>query len=250
MDPNFWDAAIAKHNADDGPPDDDPDPEDHRKAVELMTGPLAREAGVTYLTEGTHSFTLSTGATFKIWVSPYTPEYGNWAFSYKHNEDRYNPPGKGLEGTKCIATNPIPDDVDIVMTHGPPKGIRDYCDNGNVGCPNLLQAMKRVRPMIHCFGHVHEGSGIEVVNWWALEQKEVAEKKALEKSAGIRRKNDSVHKGIEVEWIENPYPECYEWRKGWRKGGTTLAVNASIMDGAYRPTNAPWRIKVDLKRVS
>ncbi|KAL8836391.1 MAG: hypothetical protein Q9176_006330 [Flavoplaca citrina] len=250
LDQTFWDAEVARRIPEDGPHDDRPDPEDHRKAVDLMAGDLAREAGVTYLTEGTHTFTLSTGATFKIWVTPCTPEYGDWAFSYKHNEDRYNHPGKGLPGTKSIAINPIPNEVDIVMTHGPPKGIRDYCDGGNVGCPSLLQAMKRVRPMIHCFGHVHEGSGIEVVDWWALEKKEVAEKKASERSGGVERKNDPVHKDLELEWTENPYPGCYEWRRGkqWRKGETTLAVNASIMDGAYQPTNAPWRIKVDLKK--
>ena len=250
LDQTFWDAEVARRVPEDDPHDDRPDPEDHRRAVDLMTGDLARKAGVTYLTEGTHTFTLSTGATFKIWVSPYTTEYRDWAFSYKHNEDRYNPPGKGLPGTESIAINPIPNDVDIVMTHGPPKGIRDYCDGGNVGCPSLLQAMKRVRPMIHCFGHVHEGSGIEVVDWWALEKKEAREREALKKSAGVQRKNDAVQKGIEVEWTENPYPGCYEWRRGkqWRKGETTLAVNASIMDGAYQPTNAPWRIKVDLKR--
>ena len=36
--------------------------------------------------------------------------------------------------------------------------------------------------------------------------------------------------------------------KGFRKGETTLAVNASIMDAEYKPRNAPWRIVVDLKR--
>jgi len=40
--------------------------EECAEALALMTDPLAEEAGVTYLEEGTHSFTLSTGATFKI----------------------------------------------------------------------------------------------------------------------------------------------------------------------------------------
>lgn len=38
----------------------------HRQAVEVMTGSLAAEAGVTYLSEGTHMFKLSNGAKFTI----------------------------------------------------------------------------------------------------------------------------------------------------------------------------------------
>ena len=58
----------------------------------------------------------------------------------------------------------------------------------------------------HCFGHVHEGSGIEVVDWTALEKKE-----AKEKSGGVERKNDPVHKDIEVEWTEVGCTEM-KWR--------------------------------------
>lgn len=218
----------------------------------LMTGELARQAGVTYLVEGTHEFTLASGATFKIYVSPYTPEFGDWAFSYAQSEDRFNPPEDMEKGSKCksIATNPIPDDVDIVMTHGPPQGILDLCMAGNVGCPHLLRAMKRVRPMLHCFGHVHEGSGIEVVDRKIKEKEAVKEKEAMERNRGARRKNEAVLRAFEMEWIENPYPEAWQWRvgKGFRKGETTLAVNASIMDGDYRPRNAPWRVVVDLRK--
>ncbi|CAO1598999.1 hypothetical protein XANCAGTX0491_002745 [Xanthoria calcicola] len=234
--------------------DERPDLEYHAKAMGLMTGELVRQAGVTYLVEGTHEFTLASGATFKIYVSPYTPEFGDWAFAYALSEDRFNTPEDVEKGSKCksIAINPIPEDVDIVMTHGPPQGILDLCAAGNVGCPHLLRAMKRVRPMIHCFGHVHEGSGIEVVDW-KVKEKEAAkeEKEAMERGGGARRKNEAVHRAFEVEWIENPYPGVWEWRvgKGWRKGETTLAVNASIMDADYKPRNAPWRVVVDLKRV-
>ncbi|KAL8656805.1 MAG: hypothetical protein Q9226_002559 [Calogaya cf. arnoldii] len=247
LDQSYCDAKIANYAAEDDANDGDaPDPDGHRKAMDVMTRPLARAAGVTYLTEGTHSFTLNSGATFKIHVSPYTPQYGDWAFAYKHHEDRFNLAQDVVMGSKSIAVHPIPEDADIIMTHGPAKRILDSCAGGNVGCPNLLQAVKRVRSMIHCFGHVHEGSGVEVVDWKALEKKE----KEARKKGGSERKNEAVHRAFETEWIENPYPEAYEWRagKGSRRGETTLAVNASVMDGGYRPNNAPWRVKVDLKR--
>ncbi|KAK5126500.1 hypothetical protein LTR08_004765 [Meristemomyces frigidus] len=63
--------------------EDDDEPEEHDQAVAIMTGPLARKANVTYLTEGLHEFTLRNGATFKIFVSPYQPKCGEWAFGYQ-----------------------------------------------------------------------------------------------------------------------------------------------------------------------
>ncbi|KAL8785596.1 MAG: hypothetical protein Q9213_003250, partial [Squamulea squamosa] len=248
LDKTYWDTktAAAQQTVD--------DPDDHSRAVEIMTGELARKAGVTYLTEGTYEFTLRSGATFKIYVSPYTPEFYDWSHAYLRNEDRFNLPEdveKGCSSSSSsssisVATNPIPGDVDIVMTHGPPRGILDQSAGGNVGCNNLMQAIRRVKPMVHCFGHIHEGSGVEVVDWKVREGKEVA------KELGGKRKNEAVHRFFEEDQIENPYREVFEWREGkeWMRGETTLAVNGSIMGGRYKPMNAPWRIRVDLKRAT
>lgn len=195
------------------------DPEDHSLALNVMTGPLATEAGVTYLHEGTHSFTLRSGATFSIYVSPYTPAFCDWAFAYAHHEDRFNASHHAAPGAISIATNPIPQDVDIVMTHGPPKGILDACPQGSVGCENLLWAVRRVKPRMHCFGHIHEGNGGRVVDW--------------ERPAGDEE-------GV----IENAYPEPFVWEGG--HGGQTLVVNAAIMTGDNKPENAPWLISLEL----
>ncbi|KAL8767202.1 MAG: hypothetical protein Q9209_006207 [Squamulea sp. 1 TL-2023] len=242
LDKTYWDTPIAQRRAANNPVD----PDDHRRAIEIMTGELAQKAGVTYLTEGTYEFTLRSGATFKIYVSPYTPEFWNWSHAYLRNQDRFNLPPDVEKGSLSIATNPIPRDVDIVMTHGPPKGILDECAGGHVGCDNLMQAIMRVKPMVHCFGHIHEGSGAEIVDWKAREGKEVTKERQVE------RKNEAVHRFFEEEQIENPYPEVFEWREGkeWEKRVKTLAVNASIRDGRYKPSNAPWRIRVDLKRAA
>ncbi|KAL8988711.1 MAG: hypothetical protein Q9169_008508 [Polycauliona sp. 2 TL-2023] len=249
LDKAYWDSMTAGAVVEEDTHSAQLDPDDQATAMDIMTGIQAKQAGVTYLTEGTHTFTLSTGATFKIYVSPYTPEYGDWAFLCAHSEDRFNSPGKGLDGSKNIAINPIPTDVDIVMTHGASQGILDFAGSNNVGCPHLLQAVKRVRPMIHCFGHIHEGNGVEVVDWTA---KEKEERNAREQVGRVERKNDAVHRAFEVEWVENPYPETYDWRmgKGDRKGETTLAVNASIMDSRQMPSNAPWLVVCDLKKAA
>jgi len=44
----------------------DPDDDMPRRARELWTGETAKQAGVTYLDEGTHRFTLRNGATLRV----------------------------------------------------------------------------------------------------------------------------------------------------------------------------------------
>ena len=213
------------------------DPEDHDLAIEAMTGSDAREAGVLFLNEGTHAFTLKNGARFKIYVSPYTPAFGDWAFAYRSDEDRFNEHSRAAKGVTSIATDPIPEGVDIVMTHGPPKGILDLCPQGSVGCENLRRALHRVRPKMHCFGHIHEGYGIEVVDW-----------NETSVNAPHPREDEVIHQSFERETITNPYPEPFSWRQDSKDH--TLAVNASIMTGDCKPANAPWLISLDLPRTS
>jgi Icc-related predicted phosphoesterase len=56
----------------------------------------------------------------------------------------------------------IPDQVDVLITHGPPANILDLTFLGqHVGCPQLLQRIKQIKPRLHVFGHIHEGYGRE-----------------------------------------------------------------------------------------
>lgn len=217
LDGNYWDNQCA----DEEYPEDR---EDHDMAVDCMSQNLANDAGVVFLNEGTHTFTLKNATTFKIYVSPYTPAFGGWAFAYRHNEDRFNQPHQVADHTKvCIATNPIPNDIDIVMTHGPPKGILDECPQGHVGCDNLLQAIRRVKPLMHCFGHIHEGYGIEVIDWKQPE--------------APGQTNEAVQDIFNERPTKNPYPLPYIWAEA--RGEQTLAVNAAIMTEGNKPENAP-----------
>jgi hypothetical protein len=79
----------------------------------------------------------------KFFGSPYIPYCGTYAFQYDPQVDRWN----GL----------IPNDTDIVITHGPPALHRDR----DVGCPFLLEALWRVQPTLHVFGHMHHLRGRE-----------------------------------------------------------------------------------------
>ncbi|CAG5127500.1 unnamed protein product, partial [Candidula unifasciata] len=86
----------------------------------------------------------------QIYGSPWQPKFGGWAFNLKR-------------GAACLDKwNKIPEDTDILMTHGPPVGHGDLCSDGmRAGCVELLHTIQhRVRPKYHLFGHIHEGYGV------------------------------------------------------------------------------------------
>ena len=92
----------------------------------------------------------------KIWGSPYSATFGyNWAF----NVDR------GYDSNRLW--NQIPQDTDIVITHGPIYG---YCDKTantyeNVGCVDLYNRLKEINTPLHFSGHIHEGYGYKETTW-------------------------------------------------------------------------------------
>ncbi|KAL8916348.1 MAG: hypothetical protein Q9208_008572 [Pyrenodesmia sp. 3 TL-2023] len=199
--------------------------EDHDEAMEVMRGKLARDAGVVYLEEGIRSFKLENGARLSIYTSPYTPAFNDWAFAYQHDQDRFNKPQDTLDGITSIAENPMPDfgEVDVVMTHGPPKGILDHCAQGDAGCPNLLQAITRARPLLHCFGHIHEGSGAVLVDWGSSEP------------CGERTSANISKAAITQDFVH---------------GEKSLMINAAINDAVNTPSNNPWVVDLLLPRAA
>lgn len=95
----------------------------------------------------------------KVFGSPWTPYFYGWAF---------NGPDDPGEQEKFFEDKwgDIPEDTDIVVTHGPPHGVLDRCQDGRKGgCPLLKRHVySRVKPMLHVFGHIHEAYGKEDVN--------------------------------------------------------------------------------------
>lgn len=85
---------------------------------------------------------------YKIYGSPWTPKFFNWAFMKTRGYD--------LE----LAWSAIPTDIDILLTHGPALGIGDRTNRNDVtGCLSLLKRLEDVQPLVHSFGHIHEGYG-------------------------------------------------------------------------------------------
>lgn len=90
----------------------------------------------------------------KIFGSPFTPRFHDWAYMKKR-------------GQLDLVWQTVPDDVDILITHGPPKGILDLTRDLDskvlvqVGCAALRRHVdERIQPRIHAFGHLHDETGI------------------------------------------------------------------------------------------
>lgn len=90
---------------------------------------------------------------FKIFGSPMSVTYGNWAFM-RDDEDLYD------------YWNNIPNDVDILITHTPQKGVLDSNQyNINCGSNSLKNKMKDLYKLrLHVFGHIHESKGTQVTS--------------------------------------------------------------------------------------
>jgi predicted phosphohydrolase len=105
-----------------------------KTAIEIL-GP-----GITYLQD---SEVTINGIRF--WGSPWQPEFNNWAFNL--------PRGKPLEDKWAL----IPTGIHVLITHGPPYGIGDWSGEPiRQGCEELMKAVRRVRPRLHLFGHIHQ----------------------------------------------------------------------------------------------
>lgn len=216
------------------------DPDDVRT---LYTNQEAQDAGIVYMEEEVKTFTLKNGAKVTIYASPYTPAFGDWAFAYERYEDRFNP-STPITSSKVSTFVPDFPSVDIMVTHGPPRGILDQVvyTRENVGCDNLLKACRRARPRLHVFGHIHEGFGAVRGSW-------------------NDKKDNNDNDDSDDDWLTNKIeqdPEtvlenrfCYydlssDADEPLRFGEETLFVNASVVTVGYRADNAPWVVDLDL----
>lgn len=116
-----------------------------------------KEAGLTYLED---SGIELNGISF--YGSPWQPEFCNWAFNLSR-----------FDGSLAEKWDKIPEGIDVLITHGPPQNILDetagyqgiegtkeiYRPPEHVGCYDLAQRVKIVKPKVHVFGHIHHAYG-------------------------------------------------------------------------------------------
>lgn len=100
--------------------------------------------GITYLE---HESVNVEG--LNIFGSPYSPQFGDWAFMYKRNRGE-------------VIWSSIPDNTDILITHSMPKGVLDLAfdmDNRKnivqVGCKCLANRIDEIKPKYFMGGHLH-----------------------------------------------------------------------------------------------
>ncbi|KAK5105330.1 hypothetical protein LTS08_001607 [Lithohypha guttulata] len=108
---------------------------------------------IIYLQHGEVTLTFPGDRKLKIYGAPQIPKCGgkDFAFQYERGRDAWS--------------DTVPDDVDILVTHNPPKWHLDIAQNGGLGCEHELKEVWRVKPTLHVMGHIHSGYGKEYV-WW------------------------------------------------------------------------------------
>ncbi|KAJ5418463.1 uncharacterized protein N7487_002013 [Penicillium crustosum] len=171
-----------------------------------------KETGITFLDEGIHSFRLQNRALLNVYASPYTPSCGDWGFQYHLDLGHDFKIGN----------------VDIVMTHGPPKGIMDRTHSGQrAGCQHLFKVIARSqdRPLMHCFGHIHEGWGGKLCV-------------LISTLSMIKRKGDPTGCFRTSHCSEDPHP--------LKRGSETLFINAAMESSQDLLVQPPWVVDIEL----
>jgi len=98
-----------------------------------------------------------------FWGSPWQPWFYDWAFNLKTEE----------ELAEKFAMIPLA--TNVLITHGPAKGVHDKCPDysswadsskdwchrnyKNAGSTALYDRIRIVQPLLHVCGHIHEGYG-------------------------------------------------------------------------------------------
>ncbi len=131
--------------------------------------PEYKEKGVHYLFD---SEVVIDG--IKFYGSPWQPEFYDWAFNL--------PRGEKLAEKWAL----IPENTDILITHGPASGMLDWVPSGlQVGCKDLFHRIMKVQPKIHVCGHIHcaygqkNFNGVEFLNAAVLNERYVHENKPI-----------------------------------------------------------------------
>jgi len=157
----------------------------------------------------------SQSRRLRIYGAPQIPKCGpaNFAFQYNKDDDAW--------------AGAIPRNIDILVTHTPPKYHRDDLQLSSVGCAHLLKEVWKVRPKLHVVGHIHAAAGRSYLCWDGGQ-------KAYEKSAarpkGFVRDFLSFGRYLDLAKVIYYAVEGVMWDRIWvGNQKKTILVNAAAM---------------------
>jgi predicted phosphodiesterase len=241
------------------------------KALKIVNDAVNRgrdSVQIRYLhREDAYSFVLENGAGLKIFATPNTP-----VPPYRTNR-KYTP--FQFHGTHDFR---IPAGTDIVVSHGPSRGILDA---KSCGCEDLLAGIAEARPLLHCFGHIHEAWGADMVHW-TDEEAPVAPSKgstylATQRANRISKAKRFTKTGLAslvkakkwsnqkrariveqmacfVKLQDAAVPEAavagFDHVKNLTLGQNTLCVSAPIVDTQQKSSQLPWLIELELPQAT
>ncbi|CAL5988032.1 Calcineurin-like_phosphoesterase [Hexamita inflata] len=79
---------------------------------------------------------------------------------YVYHQSRIIQSFTNNDSSRSRIFNNIPENTDILITHGPSYGKCDENYKGiSCGCPILKQVINKINPKLHVFGHIHEANG-------------------------------------------------------------------------------------------
>jgi 3',5'-cyclic AMP phosphodiesterase CpdA len=167
---------------------------------------LREDSEITYLEHESVKVNVK-GAEISIFGSPFSIAAGEkqWAFQY---------PASQAE----TVWSAIPSDTAILVTHTPPIGHLDASEHWvRGGCPALLGALLRTKPLLHVCGHCHQGRGGRVIRWKDEAEGENGVSDWRDPGAGNKK--------------QSLFDLTTKSRLGYalRAGEETAVVNASIM---------------------
>lgn len=213
----------------------------------------AKKDGIHFLEEGTHRFALQNDAELTVYTSPYTPSLGDWGFQYRPDQGHIF---SIREGT------------DLVVTHGPPRGILDRTNSRErAGCPDLFAAIAMAKPRMHCFGHIHEGWGAKMITWrekltkipshftdidndksFVIEDLRAMQNGRFDTPEDAKQKEEKATKYAAQKFCDTSH--CDGDAVVLEPGKQTLFVNASIKGDEDMPVQLSWLVELGLPKTN
>ena len=192
-----------------------------------------------YLQHNSATLKFQSGRKLKVYGAPQTPadKRDDFAFRYTRGSDAWS--------------ETIPSDVDVLVTHGPPKYHFDL--PAALGCEHLLDEVWRVQPTLHVFGHVHAGKtefvgrlkgGKEIVRW---DQSQQILEHALTRPDGFFTSLIDPRSWIDLAKVLFSGISSVVWERMW--GGespqpTTMVLASLMYNNTGRIGNAPQVVDI------